>query len=623
MHRSPRFTKALAILSAFASTLFAQAVFAADPGALISMSMNSTVGILLDEIPAGVLRDAAAANALAQGSDFWAARAARQTNLAYYRLVYRGEFYPNYKNNQKGPLPLPDKSKWSVNVTGPALRYTTADGHDVVAAPYTFSTYIVSDAASPAIVEANFKKIGGTWDEPLLFPIDPELILQRTGFACMDEIEYPPNSVFEENTVYFYDQTCVVEQPGKPTNFCHFWHFPTESCQQALSTHVGMVSTSMHFQRVAYDPVTAAQYRVGQVLNPNGSDLSVVQDAMQDEHRFFYRFFAPDSCEVVEGSVAGWRRLLTFSAVVQNNGTAPVHIGDPTDAKNPYRQANDYVYSSCHNHYHFSYYGSFTYGGGAGAKQAFCLEDTNRFHNDETTPLTAVHQTCEMQGIGAGWGDEYQFGIPGQWVDVTNIDTTKAKPLTFVSNPYQALCEGQTLDANNNPVDPTNLSALGFHPTSFLSPDGSVVSFVNCSFYSGWDAQNTGSVPVSSPGGSFVTDSCDRGQIGPKRDCGFAASGKVQSCAAGSPVNLKCKAGGSATQIVRACEVSQALGTGTSCSLLESAANAVVDSSGATVSFACPAVRDATAGNSTGGYQLYSAPVLPWQSGSSVICSAQ
>ena len=97
----------------------------ADPGSLISMSIDSQVGVLLDEIPAGALRDAAAANALAQGSNFWTARAARQTKLAFYRLVFRGEYYPNYKNNQKGPLPLPDKSKWNIALTGPAQRMGT------------------------------------------------------------------------------------------------------------------------------------------------------------------------------------------------------------------------------------------------------------------------------------------------------------------------------------------------------------------------------------------------------------------------------------------------------------------------------------------------------------------
>ena len=599
-------------------------LIAADPGSLISMSMDSQVGVLLDEIPAGTLRDAAAANALAQGPDFWTARAARQTKLAYYRLVFRGEFYPNFKNNQKGPLPLPDKSKWNILLTGPAHRVTTADGHDVVARTYNFNTYLVTDASSPAVVEANFKNIGGTWDEPFLFPIDPELILQRTGFACLDEFEYPPNSVFEENTFYFYDQTCVVETAGKPTNYCHFQHFPAESCQQALKNHTGMVSTHIRFGRVAYDPVTAAQYRVGTITNPSGSDLSVIPDAIADEHRIFYRYFAPDSCEVVEGSTPGWRRLLTFSAVVQNNGTQPVHIGDPTDSKNPYAQAHVFEYSACHNHYHFKHYGTFSYAGAPGDKKAFCLEDTNRFHNDETTPLTAIHQTCEFQGIGAGWGDEYEFGLPGQWVDVTNVDTTKPHALTFVSNPDQFLCEGNTLDINNNPVDPTDLSALVFDPTNppVYDSNGDLVSKVRCAFYNNWNAGNTGSVQVSSPGGSFVTDPCDRGQIGPKRDCGFATTGHLQSCAAGAPVTLSCN-GGRTSNVVRACEVSQNLGVGTACTLLESAANAVVGSTGATLAFTCPTVRDAPAGSGIGGYQLYQAPLLPWQTASLVNCSAQ
>src|ERR1043166_4401043 len=106
-------------------TGISQAAASTDPGSLISMSMDSQVGVLLDEIPAGALRDAAAANALAQGSDFWTSRAARQTKLAFYRLVFRGFYYPNYKNNQKGPLPLPHESKWNIHLTGPAQRVTT------------------------------------------------------------------------------------------------------------------------------------------------------------------------------------------------------------------------------------------------------------------------------------------------------------------------------------------------------------------------------------------------------------------------------------------------------------------------------------------------------------------
>jgi hypothetical protein len=50
------------------------------------------------------------------------------------------------------------------------------------------------------------------------------------------------------------------------------------------------------------------------------------------------------------------------------------------------------------------------------------FEDTNRYHNDETTPLKNVHPTCDMQGISPGWGDEYNWGIPGQWIRVPGRD---------------------------------------------------------------------------------------------------------------------------------------------------------------------------------------------------------
>src|SRR5262249_56345142 len=103
----------------------AKATAGVDPGALIKADMTSQVAVLLDEIPAGALRDAAAANAMAQPDSAWVDRAARQTKLSYYRLVFRGSYYPNFKYNQKGPLPLVDRSKWNIAMTGPAQRVTT------------------------------------------------------------------------------------------------------------------------------------------------------------------------------------------------------------------------------------------------------------------------------------------------------------------------------------------------------------------------------------------------------------------------------------------------------------------------------------------------------------------
>jgi hypothetical protein len=156
----------------------------------------------------------------------------------------------------------------------------------------------------------------------------------------------------------------------------------------------------MQFTRVAYDTTIANAYRVGSIVNPNGSDLAVVTQAMTDENRVYYRYFAPDACEVAEHTIGapGWRRLLTFSANVRNDGTQPIHMGDPTDPTNPWVVANDFVYSNCHQHYHFNYYGNFSYGNTPGLKRAFCLEDTNRYRSDRSPP------DLQLPGHPAGLG---------------------------------------------------------------------------------------------------------------------------------------------------------------------------------------------------------------------------
>jgi hypothetical protein len=580
-------------------------------GALVKMHMHATTGVLLDDLPKGTLRDAAATEALARNTQFWIDKATRQARLTYYKLVFRGQYYAK---GTKGPLPLPPKDVWHVTLTSSPVR-GIQDGHDYVSVAYDFDTYIVTDDASPAAVEPKLAKIGGTWTEPFVLPIDPDLLLERTGYACMDENEYPAGSVFEENTWYFYDNTCKVETPA--TSSCHITQFPGQACTDSLTT-VGRIQPQMVFTRVAYDTTLAAQYRSGGLHNTNGADLAVVQDGLDEEKSIFYRYFSGSSCEIAEGVVGGtgWRRLLTFSAIVRNDGTEAVHIGDPYDQTNPWVQANAFVFSQCHNHYHFTHYGQFDYSGAPGAKRAFCLEDTDRFHNDEQTPLTAAHQTCNYQGIGPGWGDEYEFGIPGQWVDITGVDTTHGGTLSFHSNPDAFLCEGQPLSSTNQPQDPFDLANIAFDFTGTYTPDGKPISKMRCGLPSNWNDNNLGTTQVTSPGGSFVTDACTRGQSGPNADCGFAADA-LHACTPGQVLNLTCSSSG-APQVFRACHESEVLGVGTACTVRDSLANALVTTN-TPVTFTCPAILDSTHG--AGGFAAYHAPAVTSLGGAAVTCT--
>jgi len=620
-------------------------------GALIQMTSSSTVGVLLDEIPAGPLREAAAANALAESNDFWITRAKDQVRLMSYRLIFRGAFHKTSSGTSPdsyGPLPLTPRNTWNVTLNGAPRRDATINGHDMVVVDYTFSSVIVTDPASPGLVDPNLPVIGGSTSEKINLPADPELLFERTGYACMDENEFPPGSVFEENTWYFYDDTCTTNPSA---SLCHVTVLPKQTCRDALANGPGRVPTIITFTRIAYDSNRANQYRVGS-LNPdaitagNAADLSIVEAGMTDERDFVWRFFGPGSCELGEGVIAqfGWRRLLMFSAIVQNDGTAAMDLGDPFNSANPYVQSNVFAYSPCHHHYHFSHYGVFTYGvpgdTSTGSKRAFCLEDTNRYHNDESTPLTASHQTCHNQGIGAGWGDEYNFGIPGQWVDVTGMDTSVAgNQLTFTSNPDQFLCEGVL--PHSPPIFPEDFSI-----TSWLNEVNGLPEYrVNCRFLANWNSyippnppspyfhDNYDAVPVTSPGGSFVTDSCTRGQIGPKRNCGFTAgwAATVTSPATDIPVacisatasapahqvNLSCSlAPGDEPAVLRICQVSGQYSVGVACTFSDAVANVIVGTTPTPVKFSCPAVRDSIMVGAppvpqpvpgVGGYSVYRA----------------
>ena len=62
------------------------------------------------------------------------------------------------------------------------------------------------------------------------------------------------------------------------------------------------------------------------------------------------------------------------------------------------------------------------------------------------------------------------------------------------------------------------------------------------------------------------------------------------------------------------------LGVGIPCTYLNSASNTIVDGDSETVTFSCPAVRDATVAG-TGGYSLFNAPILPAGATEAVACT--
>ncbi|MGH9315403.1 MAG: lysyl oxidase family protein [Vicinamibacterales bacterium] len=86
-------------------------------------------------------------------------------------------------------------------------------------------------------------------------------------------------------------------------------------------------------------------------------------------------------CSAEEGNVTpGLRRLVRFTVMTPNIGSADISIGDPND----HVAAGDglFEFASCHNHYHFRHYATYQLIGAndfvwKAAKRGFCMLDTD------------------------------------------------------------------------------------------------------------------------------------------------------------------------------------------------------------------------------------------------------
>ncbi|MDB4978144.1 MAG: hypothetical protein JWM56_330 [Candidatus Peribacteria bacterium] len=584
------------------------------PGALVRVGMKSKVGVLLDDIPEKD-RQTLVDSLLLKEKTFWQEKAKRQIHLTSLRLSYRND--PKTGTKQ---LPLPPEEIWQIAIHGDPVRQNI-NGHDTVMVGYEFSGILLTDEQSPGESEPALRTVGGTWKESFWFPVDPEFIFQRTGFACMNESEFPPGSMDAEESDLFYDDRCTVEKKLSNTG-CHQTAMPDESCVQVLDMHVGKVEANMVFERLAWNRQTASEVRRGHITNPDGADLEPYAEEFR-QHRFTYKYIPENSCTLEEQCVggSGWRRLLQFPTADVNAGLKPLDIGFVDyflkNKRSVVSEHGVFEFSACHQHYHFSHYGTFSLGEESNAishKNGFCLQPTARLANNEVSPLHHPYTDCLNQGVAPGWIDEYKMGLECQWIDISDVKTGQDLPLSFTTNPDGLLCEGTPI-----------VNAKGeqlFQPTPFKTAKGEPVDRPQCNFYADWQKNNTDSYVVHIPekADSYITDTCRDGLYGLLRNCGFTNRRATSECQPGKKVTMRCHVpSGSPTQTVRVCEASRVLQAGIPCTYNDALASKTVDAE-IDISFICPSARDS---RETGGsYSFLSGPLIPGGPSAEVTCDA-
>lgn len=171
------------------------------------------------------------------------------------------------------------------------------------------------------------------------------------------------------------------------------------------------------------------------------ADLVLHVPTLAENAREELKAIAADDCTLQPADLCvdapGLRKLLRFSVLALNRGTADLFVGTPT--------ANDprFVFSACHEHYHFESFARYELrprGGTtvvkSGRKRSFCIEDLRTDPDAPyARPCTAdpdceghgqcangvCQYNCGYQGIQPGRGDVYDSSLDCQWVDTTDV----------------------------------------------------------------------------------------------------------------------------------------------------------------------------------------------------------
>lgn len=170
------------------------------------------------------------------------------------------------------------------------------------------------------------------------------------------------------------------------------------------------------------------------------------------------------------------RTTLRFSNGVANIGKGPLEVvrGQETrergervasaiqriyrrDGTYKERNAGKFVYHSEHGHWHYEGFSSFELLNVNGRrvirskKQAFCMIDVLRFSKTMGGPDSAQYfgdgcQDARIEGISVGWADVYWDTLPGQYIDITDVDSGTYW-IRSISNPDKSLKEDGTNSA--------------------------------------------------------------------------------------------------------------------------------------------------------------------------------
>ena len=287
-------------------------------GALVFVHFKGIVGFNLDEIPSYLMNESLNFILNYVDDSMWEQRAIIQISATTNFKVFGSE----------RQLTIPPKELWKIEMNDKPFQ-TLIGNHSFVVRKYQFNSVLVGPASNLNASEPLLTEVGGKHNQKFILPIDPEHLLQRTGFACT----HKSPTINSENILSNFNQNSPI-------------------CVQALKDNVGLTVVNIKWERITWDENVAKMYRFGDISQ--FADLQGDLSKLKDEINIGYRFIEENSCVLDEGGSGvaagcardkGWRQLLKFSSVTVNIGRTEIHLGNISAE---YVQRGIFEFDPCH-----------------------------------------------------------------------------------------------------------------------------------------------------------------------------------------------------------------------------------------------------------------------------------
>ena len=371
-----------------------------------------------------------------------------------------------------------------------------AAGHDVVGVPYEFDSVLLSSKASPGQAEPGLRQIGGRRVERFVLPDRPGAAPAAHRVRVHGRVRLSVQQRRQRGARLVLRTGRRGREVGLSARRTTRSSPTSHACKRS-SEHVGGSTRRVRFERLPWDAAIADEVRLGEVTGDE-PDLEVYTPDFAPS-RVTYRYIHGTRAARC-GGLCRWDGVATTAPVRhvgRERGRAQLVIGK-VDYEVTGKAGSSTRTSSSSSAPATTITTSGTTAssiGGAYRRREHQEGVLPPAHGPSgepgDEPAASAVRDCAFQGVAPGWIDQYQAGLPSQWLDTTDFPAGTGDR-SFRSNPDGLLVRGDLRRTRRAIL--SGRGTLVWRQTDLVAENGKPVEVRAVRAGPDWDANNDDSV---------------------------------------------------------------------------------------------------------------------------------